>query len=176
VTGEVADLVDTVTVRPNRPGRNIVSITVDDTRRPAPAAITGVSLMLRGPDGSEAVYPVIRGQDAWTVAVDGIRSPGDWTVSVTVMRDGLPPATNAHKWLVLAQTQAEEVVVVSSAPLQPAITWLAVLLALGFLGAAGWYGNRTWRRASVVSTVDYQASAPQRPSRRSGEFAGGPRE
>jgi copper transport protein len=157
VTGQVADLVDTVTVRPNRPGRNIVSITVDDTRRPAPAPVTGVSLMLRGPDGTQAVYPVTRGPDGWTVAVDTIRSPGDWTVSVTVLRDGLPPATSAHRWPVLPATQTEGAVLVSSAPLQPAVSWLALLLALGLLGAAGWYGYRTWRRAPrspAASTVD----------------------
>ena len=163
VTGQVADLVDTVAVRPNRPGRNIVSITIDDTRRPAPAAVTGVSLMLRGPDGTQAVYPVTRGPDGWTVAVDTIRSPGAWTVSVTVLRDGLPPVTNAHQWPVPPATQTGDAVLVSSAPLQPVISWLALLLALGLLGGAGWYGYRIRRRAPeapVVSTVDSQGVEP----------------
>ena len=157
VTGQVADLVDTVTVRPNRPGRNIVSIMVEDTRRPAPAAVTGVSLMLRGPDGTRTVYPVTRGADGWTVAVDAIRSPGDWTVSVTVLRDGLPPATNAHQWPVPPAAQTGSAVLVSSAPLQPAISWIALLLALVTVGGGGWYGYRTWRRTPgppAVSTVD----------------------
>jgi copper transport protein len=146
VSGQVADLVDTVSVRPNRPGRNIVSVAVDDTRRPAPAPVTGVSLMLRGPDGTQAVYPVTRGPDGWTVAVDAIRSPGDWTVSVTVLRDGLAPATDAHRWPVPPATDDSGTVLLSSAPLQPAIGWLALLLALGLAAAAGWYGYRARRR------------------------------
>lgn len=35
VSGQVADLVDTVAPRPNVPGRNVITITVADTRRPA---------------------------------------------------------------------------------------------------------------------------------------------
>jgi copper transport protein len=98
------------------------------------------------------------------VAVDVIRSPGDWTVSVTVLRDGLPPATNAHQWPVPPVAQAGGSVLVSSAPLQPAISWLALLLALGLVGGAGWYGYRTWRRApeppvpSIVDTADAESS------------------
>ena len=161
VSGQVADLVDTVTVRPNRPGRNIVSITVDDTRRPAPAPVTGVSLMLRGPDGTQAVYPVTRGPDGWTVAVDAIRGPGDWTVSVTVLRDGLPPATDAHSWPVPPGTGTVGDVLLSSAPLQPVIGWLAVLLALVLAGGAAGYGYRTLRRRRSdpgQSTVDGQST------------------
>ena len=45
-------------------------------------------------------------------------------------RDGLPPATNAHHWPVPPATQTGAAVLVSSAPLQPAISWLALLLAL----------------------------------------------
>lgn len=157
VSGQVADLLDTVTVRPNRPGRNIVSIAVDDTRRPAPAPVTGVSLMLRGPDGTQAVYPVTRGPDGWTVAVDAIRGPGDWTVSVTVLRDGLAPTTDAHRWPVPPATEEAGGVLLSSAPLQPVIGWLAVLLALGLAAGAARYGYRTLRRRRgdlQLSTVD----------------------
>jgi copper transport protein len=157
VSGQAADLVDTVTVRPNRPGRNIVSIAVEDTRRPAPAPVTGVSLLLRGPDGSQAVYPVTRGQDGWTVAVDDIRSSGDWTLSVTVLRDGLPPTTDAHRWPVPAGAESTNPVLLSSAPLQPAIGWLAVLLGLCLAALAAWYGYRRLRHAThrpARSTMD----------------------
>src|SRR5258706_467046 len=63
VRGQAADLVDTLTVRPNLPGRNVFSITVADTRRPAPAPIIGLSLRLTGPDGAATVHPVVRGAD-----------------------------------------------------------------------------------------------------------------
>jgi copper transport protein len=129
VTGHAADLVDTLQIRPNRPGRNVVSITVADTRRPAPAPLTGVSVQLVGPDGTQKVHPVTRTADGWTVAVDDIRSPGDWKVSVTVLRDGLPPVTDGHRWVVAPANQSGVGVVVSAAVLRPVVTWLAVLVA-----------------------------------------------
>ena len=57
VSGQAADLVDTVQIRPNRPGRNVVTITIADTRRPAPAPVSGVSVQLVGPDGTRRVHP-----------------------------------------------------------------------------------------------------------------------
>ncbi|WNM38358.1 copper resistance protein CopC [Micromonospora halotolerans] len=146
VSGQVADLVDTVAVRPNRPGRNIVSIGVGDTRRPAPAPVTGVSLLLTGPNGERAVHPVTRTADGWVVAVDDIRTPGAWRVGVTVLRDGLPPVTDTHPWLVPAGESAAAPVRVSAAPLRPALDRSA--LALGGAALAGLLlvAARRWRR------------------------------
>ena len=46
------DLVGTVDVRPNLPGRNFVTVTLFDPRRPAAALIRGVDVSLRGPGGT----------------------------------------------------------------------------------------------------------------------------
>ncbi|MFI2647829.1 copper resistance protein CopC [Micromonospora fulviviridis] len=146
VGGQMADLVDTVAVRPNRPGRNIVSITVGDTRRPAPGPVTGVSLLLTGPNGERAVHPVTRTADGWVVAVDDIRTPGTWRVGVTVLRDGLPPVTGTHPWLVPAGESAATPVRVSAAPVRPVLDRSA--LALGVAAAVGLVlvAARRWRR------------------------------
>jgi copper transport protein len=134
VTGQAADLVDTVTVRPNRPGRNVVTIAVSDTRRPAPGPLTGVSLQLTGPDGTRTVHPVTRSADGWTVTVDDIRTAGDWRVTVTVMREGLPPVTAAHRWPVAPAQIRPETVVVSSAPLRPFLNGLiGILVSTGLV-------------------------------------------
>ncbi|MFG3601259.1 copper resistance CopC family protein [Micromonospora chersina] len=146
VSGQVADLVDTVAVRPNHPGRNIVSIAVGDTRRPAPAPVTGVSLLLTGPNGEQAGHPVTRTADGWVVTVDDIRTPGAWRVGVTVLRDGLPPVTDTHPWLVPAGESAAAPVRVSAAPLRPALDRSA--LALGGAAVVGLVlvAARWWRR------------------------------
>ncbi|MCW3815114.1 copper resistance protein CopC [Micromonospora sp. DR5-3] len=144
VTGQAADLVDTVAVRPNRPGRNVVSISVGDTRRPAPAQVTGVSLLLTGPNGERAVHPVTRTADGWVVTVDDIRSPGQWRVGVTVLREGLPPVSDTHPWLVPAGDAAAPVRV-SAAPLRPALDRAALLVALVALAGAAFAGRRWWR-------------------------------
>lgn len=145
VSGQAADLIDTVAVRPNRPGRNVVSITVSDTRRPAPAPVTGVSVMLTGPDGVGKIHPVTRTGDGWVVTVDDIRSPGHWRVAVTVLREGLPPVTDAHPWAVPAADAGRASVLVSATPLRPAVDVLAGLLVVAAACAALLAGRR-WLR------------------------------
>lgn len=159
VSGQVADLVDTVAVRPNRPGRNIVSISVGDTRRPAPGPVTGVSLLLSGPNGEQAVHPVTRTADGWVVAVDDIRTPGQWRVGVTVLRDGLPPVTDTHPWLVPAGASAAPVRV-SAAPLRPVLDRAALLLAVAVLGAAVGIGWRWWHRRRADGPAVVGAAPP----------------
>jgi copper transport protein len=142
VSGQVADLMDSVTIRPNRPGRNVVTVTVADTRRPAPGPVTGVSVQLTSPDGTQIVHPVTRTADNWTVAVDEIRASGQWRVAVTVMRDGLSPVTDTHSWAVAQPQTGPVATVVSTAPLQPAIGTLAGLLAGAVSVAALVFGYR----------------------------------
>jgi copper transport protein len=154
VSGQAADLLDTLRIRPNRPGRNVLTITVSDTRRPAPAPISGVSVSLAGPDGARRVHPVTRTPEGWTVTLDEIRTPGEWQVAVTVMRDGLAPVTDTHRWAVPA---APATVAVSAAPLQPAIGVLAALVAFGAVAASIVYGRRRWRRRGT-------AAAERRPA------------
>ncbi|HEY2672371.1 MAG TPA: copper resistance protein CopC [Rugosimonospora sp.] len=151
VSGQAADLVDTLAVRPNRPGRNMVTITISDSRRPVPGSVTGVSVLLKGPDGTTRVHPVTRGTDGWTVAVDDIRAAGEWTMSVTVAREGLPPVTDAHRWTVAPAPGDASRVVVSPAPLRPAIDWAAALVGLTAVAAAGVYVYRRHRRHPAES-------------------------
>jgi copper transport protein len=147
VSGQAADLVDTVAIRPNVPGRNVVTITIADTRRPALAPIGGVSVILRGPDGTQTVHPVTRAPDgSWAVSTDDLRSAGTWKVSVTVLREGLPAVTDAHDWGVAGSATGADPLV-SSAPLRPLLSVLALVVAVGGLvGAALWYRRR--RRAT----------------------------
>ncbi|WP_146230995.1 copper resistance CopC family protein [Micromonospora sicca] len=161
VSGQAADLVDTVAIRPNRPGRNIVSITVGDTRRPAPAPVTGVSVLLIGPNGERAVHPVTRTADGWVVAVDDIRTPGQWRVGVTVLRDGLSPVSDSHDWLVPAGDPTGASVRVSAAPLRPVLDRTAGLLALLLAAAAGALAVRRRRRRRAGPAV---VGAPLVPS------------
>ncbi|GAA2655425.1 copper resistance CopC/CopD family protein [Paractinoplanes durhamensis] len=133
VSGQVADLVDAVVIRPNRPGRNVLSVTLNETRRPALAPIGGVSVVLLAPDGREVVRPVTRtGDGLWTVTTDDIDTPGTWHVSVTVLRPGLPAATDVHTWGVAGGPPP----VAPAVPLEPVTTVLAVLVALGAMTGA----------------------------------------
>jgi copper transport protein len=150
VTGQVADLVDTLMVRPNLPGRNVITITVADTRRPALAPITGVSVILRSPDGAQAVHPVVRAADGgWAVTVDDITASGQWSIAVTVQRDGLAPVTDVHPWVVGSDTSAAAPTF-SAAPLRTMTTWLALAAGLAGLAAAGLVFRRRRRAPAPV--------------------------
>ncbi|NJC73802.1 copper resistance protein CopC/CopD [Planosporangium thailandense] len=161
VSGQSADLVDTVEVRPNLPGRNVIRITVADTRRPALAPISGVSVFLRSPDGVQTVHPVTRAADgSWTVTTDDIRSPGGWKVTVTVLRNGLAPVTDVHDWGVAGAGTGSKAVV-SSAPVKPAATVLAGVAAVaGLIVLAVWYARR---RRPAESTGDDGPGGPDGP-------------
>ncbi|SBT40053.1 copper transport protein [Micromonospora auratinigra] len=178
VSGQVADLVDTVALRPNRPGRNIVSIGVGDTRRPAPGPVTGVSLLLAGPNGERAVHPVTRTADGWVTTVDDIRAPGRWHVGVTVLRDGLPPVTDTHPWLVPAGASPATPVRVSAAPLRPALDRAALLLTVFALGVCLAAAGRRWRAGRAPGPSAYRPPvarpAPGRPGPVRRGPAGGP--
>jgi copper transport protein len=163
VSGQVADLVDTVAIRPNIPGRNVITITIADTRRPALAPIGGVSVILRAPDGTQTVHPVTRAPDgSWAVSTDDIRTAGAWKVSVTVLREGLPAATDSHDWGV-AGTGTGADTVVSSAPLKPAVTALAVVVAVGALVGVVWWYRRRRVTGSAVGAAAPALSAAVEP-------------
>jgi copper transport protein len=157
VSGQAADLVDTVAIRPNVPGRNVITIAIADTRRPALAPIGGVSVVLRAPDGTQTVHPVTRAPDgSWAVSTDDIRTAGRWRVSVTVLREGLPPVTDAHDWGVAGAGTGTAVV--SSARLEPALTVLALVVAAGGAVWAAWWYRRQRRRVAGPA-----AGAPAEP-------------
>jgi copper transport protein len=162
VTGQAADLVDTVQIRPNRPGRNVVTVSISDTRRPAPGPVTGVSVQLTGPDGTSRVHPVTRTADGWTLAVDDIRTPGEWKVSVTIMRQGLAPVTDGHPWVVAPASQSGAGVFVSAARLLPIVNWLAGLAAAGAVLVALMLAYRR-RRSAAPPPVGLESNSTPPP-------------
>jgi len=136
VAGVAADLLVTVDVRPNRPGRNFVSIGVIDTRRPALAPVERVTVRLTDPDGS-AVEPSVAALGAGRFeATPRLAGTGDWRVQVTIVRPGLADAVFETPWTLVAAgaPRSGRQVVISDATLEPILTSLAA--AIGVLGLA----------------------------------------
>jgi hypothetical protein len=139
VSGSASDLVVTVGVSPDRPGRNGVTILVASSRRPPPAPVDGVTVT----------------RDTAPVPVDRVE-PGRFTGSVTVGAPGPVRLT-----VVVHRASGDVAVPVEwavpeaapSAPSPPArpVTDLVVLVALAVLVPAGaaWLvvtrgGRRPW--------------------------------
>jgi copper transport protein len=145
----VGDVLVTATVRPNRPGPNVVTVEAVSTRRPPPAAIDRV--LVRAGQGTPAgLRPV---------------APGRWSGGLAFERDGRRPlevvVTRAGRrlaatfdWTVAAPDLARPVVV-SARPLAPLLdaAALALLLAVALAFAA-------WRRPRLAFIHPVGKEAP----------------
>ncbi len=179
VSGTAADLVESLSITPNRPGRTFLTVSVLDTRRPAPGPVAGVTVTLRGPDGREvsraaqpaglsgpvAVGSSFTSSDGWVVAGDDITAPGSWQVRVVARRPGLPDVSGSYGWVV-GGAVARHPVRLSATPIAPALHTLAWLFALTGLAVAV---VRRRRRATCSWSVE------DLPEQEAGEPADGGR-
>ncbi len=134
----VADLQQTLAVRPNSPGRNLVMVEVFDTRRPAPAPVRAVTVGLVDADGS--IQPPVAAQrladGRWSAPVV-LAGSGSAQVEVSVQRAGLPAAVHTYRWVVAGDPVRARTELVSTKPLR---NWLLVLwLVVTILIGAGWW-------------------------------------
>jgi putative copper export protein len=130
VTMEGNSLLASVSVKPNRAGPNLLSVQVVDTRRPAPAAIERVTVLLQRPGGgvpSEPLPTTRSGNryDAGTVSM----VTGDLRMSVVINRTGLGATVIDVPWRVYPPEVRRAPTVISSEPLAPLVDFGAVLLA-----------------------------------------------
>ena len=149
VDAQVADLQESLAIKPNQPGRNVVLVDVFDTRRPALAPIRRVLVSIIGLDGRGSA-PVAADRLAdgrWSVATD-LDTPGRIRVRVTVQRAGLPDATHLYRWTVTGGSHRTRPATVSAAPIGGLLENVALALAV-FLGL-GWSVAlwRWWARRS----------------------------
>ncbi|HET7475670.1 MAG TPA: copper resistance protein CopC [Dermatophilaceae bacterium] len=130
---QVSDLQESLQLRPNLPGDNVALIRVDNTRRPPPAPVTGVTVAV----GAPALPPLPAqpiGDGRWSVPLR-LDLAGPVAVRVTVHRLGLPRATYDYRWTVGRPHGADQPLV-SRVPLQDVLRWAAAAAA-AVLGAWG---------------------------------------
>ncbi|QWZ09061.1 hypothetical protein KRR39_04355 [Nocardioides panacis] len=116
-----------MSLRPNRPGRNVAVVDVFDSRRPAPAPILGVDVGT----GTSTPVPATALEDGhWTSpALDA--ATGSTTITVVVHRAGVPDVTSRTPWTVGETPGRTHAALVSTAPARAGLRLLA-----GLLGAA----------------------------------------
>ncbi len=146
VDSNVADLQESLAIRPNQPGRNVVLVDVFDTRRPALAPVRQVLVSFIGLDGRiTAPSAAVQLADGhWSVAAN-LDAPGRTRVRVDVQRAGLPDASHVYRWTVGGAPTTARTPTVSNRPLAGILEMLAVVLAV--LLAIAWAGL-TWRYLS----------------------------
>lgn len=165
VDGAVADLQETVSISPNRPGQSVVLIDVFDTRRPSPGPVREVLVSVPGtsvrgePQRAEKLS-----NGRWSLATELV-DPGPVRVQILVRRGGLPDATRSFAWTI-GGAQVTRAAVVSTAPVEGVLKAAsAVLLCLVLTVWALVPLLRRRRRAleggapSLVTQVDTEPSA-----------------
>jgi copper transport protein len=131
VTEERDSLLASVSMKPNRAGPNLLSVHVVDTRRPIPAPIESVTVILTRPgsrSGPEQLPTTRSGSrfDAGNVTM----VTGDVRVSVVINRAALGSTVIDVPWRVNPPEVARAPVVISSEPLAPLVNLAALVLAL----------------------------------------------
>ena len=149
LSSSAGDLVVVLDVKPNRPGQNFLTLSVYNTRKPAPAPVTAVDARLLPPDGSAPIdeRAVTLSGSQYQVAGGMISVEGAWSARVTVHRSNLPDATTTIAWTVFppAQPGADRPPVISRQPLAPMTNIAALTLLVAFAIAGGWWGRRHFR-------------------------------
>jgi copper transport protein len=162
LAADAGDLLVRLAIEPNRPGRNLMAVVVVNKRRPVPAAITAITVLLerpgQAPEGRAAVLADgFARYDAGAVDL----APGALAVSVEVDRPPLPATTQRFAWSVRAADPARHPVVVSDAPLAPIATGLAAALAAGAAAAAAAWAWRRRRRGGRAGAAELRGGVMQ---------------
>ncbi len=131
VDGPVADLQESVSISPNRPGANVVMVSVFDTRRPSPGPVREVLVSLAGASGQPgrplSAEPLSDGR--WSLSTQ-LAGSGPVRVQVLVRRAGLPDAARSFGWTVGGGRVLTRPAVVSTAPVSELLRLTYVLLVL----------------------------------------------
>jgi methionine-rich copper-binding protein CopC len=117
-----ADLMLTLSVRPNLPGQNFAILTADNTRRPAPSSIDQVLVRFSRPGDTRSQLAITSsGDNRFQIPVSDLAA-GDWQIDLVVKRPHMPDAVASIPWSVSS-------VVSAAAPTQ----WWPALLITGAL-------------------------------------------
>jgi hypothetical protein len=136
-SSQVDDVVQTLDIKPNLPGRNFVTVDAYQTRRPAPGEIQQVSVTFQGTARASTAYLRPEGNGRWVLATDVLDAPGTWHVTVRVQRANVAPTTAGYDWTVGDPQARLAAPVVSAAPLRPWTDGAGLAAGLALLAAAG---------------------------------------
>ena len=97
------DLLVSLSVKPNEPGENFVTVGIFNTRRPAPAPIRSVDVAI----GRRATWvKASRVGASWRLAGRQLDRPGIWSVRIRVQRRDLPDQVTSLNWKIQARASS----------------------------------------------------------------------
>ena len=103
VSAQVGDLLESATLAPNTVGRSWLRVDVNQTRRPSPGPVSGVTAALLGPDSrASATRSLAQTEMAnrWELGGVDLTAAGSWQLTITVQRVGRPDTVWRANWIV----------------------------------------------------------------------------
>lgn len=152
--GQVGDIQQNLSIRPNAPGPNVIVVDAFDTRRPAPAPIRSVLVRLVLPDGATSASTIADrlGDGRWSAPAT-IPWAGAFSVEVTIRRAGLPDLTWSRSWTVDTASTPARPPLISNAPIGGALRAAAAVTLLLTAAAGGLAMASHRRNARTVAAV-----------------------
>ncbi len=132
LAAQVNDLYVALSVKPNRPGQNILDILVASTSRPDAADVLGVIVRLTYLEqdlGTLSRDAVQSNPNSFHLSDDALSQPGRWKIDVVVRRNDLPDSVASFSWIVLPLGNLQPPVI-SRTPWKEALSILAGLMGV----------------------------------------------
>ncbi len=138
----VDDMLITLSIKPNRPGANVMNIRAVSTRRPAPAEVLRVIVRftyLEQDLGIESVVAEATNEPGlYRLGGNQLRLPGRWQIDVVVRRMGIADAVARYEW-TLPEAQSSDQPLISNKQWAPWLTIGAMLMLLATLAGTAVY-------------------------------------
>ena len=149
LTKEQDGLLITLSVKPNRPGPNLLSVRLVNTRRPALAPVQNVTILVHRPDDPQSQLLATTASGTTYDAGSVKLRQGDVDFIVRVARPGLADSVDDVAWTVDPLVVERAPVVISNEALAPAVDTAAVLLLIAAAVVVG-AGVVRMRRARLL--------------------------
>lgn len=162
IVGQVDGLLLTLDLSPNTVGENWARVAIDDTRRPARAWITDVTLAMTSPSGRVVTARALSRIDSsnrWQLGSIPVTESGQWQLDLTVLRPGLAPTSWHRNWITAAPPAVAVPPILSDRPWGRTLDLLALLLTVCCIG--GVVGRaRIGQRRRIARSTDAQPICP----------------
>ena len=166
VSAQLGDLLESATLAPNSVGQSWLRVDVSQTRRPALAAVTGVTASLVGPDArATAPRSLARTEIAnrWELGGVNLTAAGTWELTITVERTAGPDTVWHARTTVADDPAVSRQPLISDRAWEPVLDNVALVLAMLTLAAGSvTVGIRRRRRPGVTNQPDRTTQSQER--------------
>lgn len=132
VAAQRGDLLESAALAPNTVGQSWLRVDVNQTRRPAPAPVTGVTASILGPDSRPSETRSLAQTEIanrWELGGVNLTTAGNWQLTITVQRGGRPDTVWRTGWKVAGIPTGARKPLISDRPWESALDDTALVIA-----------------------------------------------